>query len=451
MPPFESDSRRLGRKVVVLDDDPTGSQTVHDIDILTEASVESLAEALSSSKDLFYILTNSRALPPDQAEALNVEIAENLSKASLSTGRPFDLVSRSDSTLRGHYPLEIDALAKTLKDTLGWRFDGHILIPFFHEGGRFTVGDVHWVQEGDRLLPAAQTEYAKDPAFPYTASDLRQWVLEKTNKRYSLDQIVSLSLQDLRSQGPEWVARQLSRITGNPPVIVNCASYGDLQVFVRGLLQACLHGKRFLFRTAASFVKVRGAIDDRPLLTSREMIPAAAPEGGCVFVGSFVQKTSRQIEVLKQLPGTSSVELRVSRIFDPGTRSAEIQGAARILNEAVLAGKTGMVYTSRSRMNARTPQEAAVLGQAISSALVEVARRVHETPRFIVAKGGITASDIATQGLGIRRARVLGQILPGVPVWRPDAGSRFPNVPYVVFPGNVGEVDAMARTVERLH
>src|SRR5439155_8273931 len=92
-----------GVKVVVLDDDPTGTQNVHDVPVLTEWSVESLRRELGSDGHCFFILTNSRSLPPDQARVLNCLIARNLLGAA--SGKSFVVVSRSDSTLRGHFPL----------------------------------------------------------------------------------------------------------------------------------------------------------------------------------------------------------------------------------------------------------------------------------------------------------------------------------------------------------
>ena len=71
-------------------------------------------------------------------------------------------------------------------------------------------------------------------------------------------------------------------------------------------------------------------------------------------------------------------------------------------------------------------------------------------PAFLVAKGGITSSTVATHALGIRKALVLGQIQPGIPVWQADSSSKFPEIPYVVFPGNVGDRDTLRQVVEVL-
>jgi len=440
--------RRSDRRIVVLDDDPTGTQTVHDVNILTEWSVSQLSAALRGNDRLFYILTNSRSLPPAQSRAIQREIASHLAQAARASGCEFVLISRSDSTLRGHYPLEIDTLAETLQHETGVAFDGQVLIPFFPEGGRFTIQDVHWVQEGEKLVPAAQTEYARDPAFGYSASNLRDWVAEKTAGRFCADQVISISLDTLRHGGPPAVANILSQVRGFTPVIVNCASYSDVEVFVAGCLQAEAAGKRFLFRTAAAFVKVRGGITDQPLLTAAQLVSPGGPgQGGLVVVGSYIQKSSAQLDQLLALDGLRSVELNVAHVLNPATRAAEIATVAAALNQAIADGQVALVYTSREHVPGLTRHETLQIAQNISDALVGVVRAIHITPRFIVAKGGITSSDTATKGLGVRVARVLGQVAPGVAVWRLGAESRFPGTPYIIFPGNVGSAGTLAEVV----
>ena len=55
-------------------------------------------------------------------------------------------------------------------------------------------------------------------------------------------------------------------------------------------------------------------------------------------------------------------------------------------------------------------------------------------------------------GLGIRRAEVAGQLFPGmISVLRPiDAAAAAVGIPYVVFPGNVGDDQALAEVVALL-
>ncbi|MEZ4708821.1 MAG: four-carbon acid sugar kinase family protein [Caldilineaceae bacterium] len=434
-----------GRKLVVLDDDPTGTQTVYDIPVLTEWSVDVLAAELTNELPAFYILTNSRSLPLVDAQALNHEIGQNLLAAGQRAGRAFAVVSRSDSTLRGHYPGEVDALAAAL----GQDVDATLIIPFFLEGGRLTINDVHYVAEGDELVPAAETPFAKDAAFGYTASNLRDWVFEKTGGRVQPAQIYAVTLEQIRTGGPQAVAQQLTSLPKGSVCIINSVSLRDQEVFVAGLLAAEAAGKQFIFRTAASFVQARLGLATRPILTQPQLdMPKQG--GGLVVVGSYVPKTSSQLERLLAQGGAAAVEINVNALLDDATRDLVLQKAAQAITEGLAANQDVVVYTSRQLISAATAAESLAIGQRVSDGLVALVQGLTVQPRYLLAKGGITSSDVATKGLGVKRALVLGQILPGVPVWRIGAESRFPGMPYIVFPGNVGDEDAVANVVKAL-
>ena len=201
--------RDMKQKIVILDDDPTGVQTVNDVFVYTDWSVETFKRGLTEPKKLFFILTNSRGLTVPETRAVHTEIAHNLAQASRETGVEFILISRSDSTLRGHYPLETEVLRNVLEEELGCYFNGEILFPFFLEGGRFTMNNVHYVKDGDTLIPAGQTEFAKDKTFGYTNSNLRYYVEEKTKGEYKAEDVICITLQDLRGGEIDKIANQL--------------------------------------------------------------------------------------------------------------------------------------------------------------------------------------------------------------------------------------------------
>ena len=253
LPKIQYQIKATGRKIVVLDDDPTGTQTVHNIPVLTEWPVELLKVELKNDSPAFYLLTNSRALPPAEAQALNARIGRNLVQAAQQASRDFVVVSRSDSTLRGHFPGEVESLA----EALGQSFDGWItlVVPYFLEGGRYTINDIHYVAEGEWLTPAGQTEFARDKAFGYKSSNLREWVAEKMDGRVPAQAVASISIDDIRSGGPEQVTKKLIDLPKRSICVVNAVTYRDLEVFVHGLLAAEAQGRRFLYRTAASFVR----------------------------------------------------------------------------------------------------------------------------------------------------------------------------------------------------
>jgi uncharacterized protein YgbK (DUF1537 family) len=437
-----------GRKIVVLDDDPTGAQTVHGVPVITRWTPDVLAAAWDEAETTFYVLTNSRRYPLEQAAAMNREIARHLAHVARQHRVEPVVVSRSDSTLRGHYPGELAALQGTLEAELDIRYDGVAIIPFFLEGGRLTIGDVHWVQEGEDLTPAAQTEFARDPTFGYRHSDLRKWVIEKTKGRVAADSVVSVGLQDIREGGPEAVTRLLGRVEHGQVVVVNAASYRDLEVVVSGLMRAEDLGKRFLFRTAASFVKVRGGIPHRGLLTREELLPTEGETdaGGLTIVGSYVQRSTDQLNVALQLDHLTGLELKVARVLDATGGKAEIERVLNQTEKELGRGRDVILFTSRELIvpDGVSQLEAA---QQVSAALTAVLRRLTIRPAYLIGKGGITSSDLATDALGVRQAHVLGQILPGVPVWRLGAESKYPHLPYVVFPGNVGGPDALAQAI----
>ena len=436
-----------GRKVVALDDDPTGVQTVHDVAVLAQWAPAALAAELPGDAPLFFILTNSRGMPEDQARRLNQEIAGNLTQASRETGVPFVIASRSDSTLRGHFPAETDALAAALGGV-----DGVLICPAFFEGGRVTAGNVHLVRDGDRYIPAAETEFARDATFGYRATTLPGWVEEKSQGRIRAEDVATLSLEEIREGGPDQVAERLREVRNGQPVVVNALDYPDLWTVVLGLLQAEAEGKRFLYRTGASFVRARAGIATRPLLTREDLLGPFAPRParGLVIVGSHVRRTTEQLAQLLTRPGIRGIEVGVSELLrGEENRRREVLRASRQADEALTSGATPVVYTSR-RVERPEGMDDLDVARVVSDSLVTIVRGIEARPDFVVGKGGITSSDVGTRGLGAERAIVLGQVRPGVPVWRLSPESRFPGMPYVVFPGNVGGPDTLAEVVAEL-
>jgi len=462
-------------KLIVLDDDPTGTQTVQDVPVLTVWDVDTLRAELAQPGPCFYILTNSRSLTPDAARGLCREVARNLREAAgaaafqpPSVGQapcggskaavPFTIVSRSDSTLRGHYPLETDVLAEELGP-----FAATILIPYFEAGGRYTIGDVHYVAEGDVLMPAAETPFARDAAFGYQSSNLRDYVAEKTAGRVKTSEVASVTLDDLRRGGPAAVTKALLSLTANSVCIVNAAAPQDLEVFVAGLGEAEAQGRRYLFRTAAQFVAARLGLEPpalwQPLGTAAFQPPSDGRLesrhserrlGGLTVVGSYVPKTTAQVDALLANPELARVEVSVADILNSTRRAAEISRVVSRTNQSLAAGQDVVIFTSRQLITGHDAAGSLDIGAKVSDALVEAVRRLEVRPRYLIAKGGITSSDLATKGLGVKRARVLGQILPGVPVWELGLETNFPGLPYIVFPGNVGGPEALLDAVQKL-
>ena len=431
-----------GETVIVLDDDPTGTQTVHDVPVLTDWSVETLRAELAAAPPALYILTNSRSLPLEQAQAVNLEAGRNILTAAGDIGRRFVVVSRSDSTLRGHFPGELDAL----EQALGQPFDAWIVLPYFEAGGRYTIGDTHYVAQGEWLVPAGETEFATDAAFGYRSSNLREWVEEKTSGRVRAADVASVSLEDIRLGGPARVAERLLALAPRSVCVVNAASQRDLEVVVSGVLAAEAAGRRYLYRTAASFVPTRAGLAPRPLLSASELaLPQAG--GALIVVGSYVPTSTRQLQHLLAQPGITSIEISADRLIEAADRAAEIERVVAAADEALAAGQDVVVFTSRQVRTGADAQASLAIFNSVSTGLIAIVERLQVRPRYLLAKGGITSHDLAAKALGVKRAEVLGQIVPGVPVWRCGAESRFPDLVYIVFPGNVGAPESLAEIV----
>ncbi len=426
---------------IILDDDPTGTQTVHGVPVLTTWSKVSLVEELTKGTPLFFILTNSRSLPVDAAQELAFTIGKNIRWASKETGRDFRVISRGDSTLRGHYPQEVTTLEKGLGAL------GHlkIMAPAFFEGGRFTLDDIHYVLQGEKLIPAGDTVFAKDKAFGYSASHLKEWIIEKSQGTIVADSIHSFSLTEIRDKGPEGIAEKLKKIPRGSTCIVNAIQQTDLEAFVLGLLKSRVP---YIGRTAASFVAALGGITARPLLTGDSILN---PEGkGILFVvGSYVPKTTAQIDHLRTHTRAKTIEVDVEEVLKTKDRLPLLEKIGEELEARLRRDELVIIYTSRQLITGSNAENSLAKGNTISHFLTEIIASLHQLPRLLVAKGGITSSDIATKSLQVTKATVLGQVLPGVPVWKLGDESKFPDLNYIIFPGNVGEENALTTIAQQ--
>ena len=441
--------REDGHKIVVLDDDPTGVQTVHDVSVYTDWSYESIKKGFEEDNKLFYILTNSRGFTVEQTTRAHLEIGENVARVSEETGIDYVIVSRGDSTLRGHYPLETELLAQAEETYRGKPVDGEIICPYFKEGGRFTIDNVHYVKYGEQLVPAGETVFAGDRTFGYHSSDLREYVEEKTGGRYKAEDVAYVSVEELRGADYAGITEKLMGLHGFGKLVVNAVDACDLKVFCIALYNAMGQGKRFMFRTAAGFVKEFGAVSERPLLGRSEMIGSSCNTGGIIVVGSHTKKTTSQLEALKQVPGIEFIEFDSDLVLDEDRFREEVERVIRQEEELLGRGVTVAVYTKRKLLSLDndSPEAALVRSVKISDAVQSLVGRLKVAPAFVMAKGGITSSDVGTKALQVKKATVLGQIRPGIPVWKTGEESRFPGIPYIIFPGNVGEADTLKEAV----
>jgi uncharacterized protein YgbK (DUF1537 family) len=432
-------------KIIVLDDDPTGSQTVHSCLLLTRWDVDTLRLGLADDSPIFFVLTNTRAIAPAQAADVTREVCHNLKTALAESGvKDFLVVSRSDSTLRGHYPVETDVIASEIGP-----FDAHFLVPAFFEGGRITRDSVHYLMVNGVETPVHETEFARDSVFGYHHSYLPDYVEEKTQGAIPSKNVERFLLADIRAGSLE----RLLKLSDNQCCVVDGETQADLDKFAADILTAAAQGKRFLFRSAASILTSLANLGPQAIAPQDMSQYVRDRKPGAVIVGSHVKKTTVQLEQLLQEPATVGVEIDVAHLLDdsPSQRAKLLEQTLESVRDAHNSGKTPVVYTSRQELSFKDVETRLHFGEAVSALLMDIVRGLPADIGFLISKGGITSNDVLSKGIALTSARLLGQILPGCSIVRtPSNHPQFPNLPVVLFPGNVGDADALATTYRRL-
>jgi uncharacterized protein YgbK (DUF1537 family) len=415
--------------------------------LLTTWEVETLKTALMDEPPLFFVLTNTRGMSADNAATLTRQVCQNLKVAldelSHTTSITPILVSRSDSTLRGHYPVEPNVIAETLGP-----FDAHFLVPAFFEGGRITRNSTHYLVVDGVEIACHDTEFAKDSVFGYSTAYLPDYVQEKTKGMIMANQVERFLLQDVRGDCSE----RLQHLTDNVCCVVDGEQQPDLDHFCTQIQQvAATHGRKFLFRSGASLLTALAQLPPQPV-TAEDMadyVPKHRP--GAILVGSHVQKTTAQLKELLLLPSVEGIEVDVERI-QKGETAAMLSEITERVEQVHSSGRHPAIYTSRNELVFDSLEKRLDFGAHVSQFLMDVVRTsLPKTLGFLIAKGGITANDVLAKGLALHASRVVGQILPGCSVVLCGVTHpRHPEMPVVIFPGNVGDHHGLADVVQRL-
>ena len=432
-------------KIIVLDDDPTGSQTVHSCLLLTSWDVDTLRLGLADQSPIFFILTNTRALTPEQAESRTREVTHNLKEALAAEEiKDFLVVSRSDSTLRGHYPIETDVIAEELGP-----FDAHFLVPAFFEGGRFTRDSIHYLMVNGVETPVHQTEFAKDSVFAYRHSYLPDYVAEKTKNQIPSDQVERFLLSEIRSG----TLPRLMRLKNNQCVVVDGENQADFDQFASDLINAASQGKRFLFRSAASILTSLAALGSQPIAAEDMAKYTRNHKPGVVIMGSHVKKSTEQLEQLLKEPNVLGIEVDVSHLLEDSDEQRQdlLKRTLDQIHEVHQAGKTPVIYTSRQELTFDSVEVRLAFGIKVSDLLMDIVRGLPEDISFLISKGGITSNDVLSKGLNLTTARLLGQVLAGCSMVKTSSKHPlFPQLPVVLFPGNVGDANGLVTVYRRL-
>ncbi|GAA4232816.1 four-carbon acid sugar kinase family protein [Postechiella marina] len=431
---------------IIVDDDPTGNQTVYNVPLLTSWNLDVFITEFKNKTPVFFVLTNSRSLSAAKTLKIYKDIAQKIEKASKLTKQDFTLVSRSDSTLRGHFPLE----PNTLKEYANLNESITVFIPVMFEGGRVTVNNTHYVLDNQTLTPVSETPFAKDHSFAYSNSNLKSYIEEKTEGNVEASGVHSFSLNTIRTEKSAEIANQIIALPANTYCVFNSINYQDLDKVTHALLLAEKLGKKIVYRTSSSFVPSYIGLPPKSLLSASDLVKGHSKNGGLTIVGSYVKKSSEQLQsALTCFNKESIVEVDVNQIITDQNNSYK-NTLVHQINTNISAGKDVIVFTSRTLITGANTASTIQIASKISQALVYLVNTLSITPRYLIAKGGITSHDIATKGLGMKRSKVLGQLLPGIPVWEMGDETKFSHLPYVVFPGNVGNTDSLQTIIKKL-
>lgn len=294
-------------------------------------------------------------------------------------------------------------------------------------------------------MPVHETEFARDSVFGFSTAFLPDYVAEKTGGRIPADKVQRFSLDDVRGD----IAGRLRALTGNTCCVVDGERQTDLDHFARQVLDAAADGKRFLFRSAASLLTALAALPPQPVAAADMARLVRNGRAGAVLVGSHVDKSSRQLQRLLDDPTIAALHVDLDWLVrDEEGLFAEL---VQQMFEAHQGGQGIVLYTSRGERRFSTVAERLAFGEVVSRFLMRLVRNLPREIGFLISKGGITSNDTLSSGLALRTARVVGQIRAGCSVVMcPHEHPRFADLPVVIFPGNVGDDDALREVYEIL-
>ena len=433
-------------KIIIFDDDPTGSQTVYGCPLLFNWDIETLEQAFSKSSPLIFILANTRSLSPVLAVKRTREICSSIKKFFLRQGYSKDdyfYISRGDSTLRGHGVLEPAILAEELGP-----FDATFHIPAFLEGGRTTENGIHYLNG----IPVHTTDFGRDNIFGFSTSDLAEWIEEKSYGKIQAENILHVGIKQLdmafnNEENFESLLNFLSKLKNNIPVVVDAKLPHHLEILSRAI-KILSKEKRFLFRTAASFINSLSGLPPNPKDTS-DLVSLKSKNNdfeykpGLIMVGSHVKLATNQLENLLNDNSCEGLEIPVIKLANIFTLE---DCKEKILDmEEILLSKIGdildvkkipVLYTSREEMKFSSYSKRMNFGLELAYFMAIMVGKINNKLGYIISKGGITTQILLQKGLNFNQVDVKGQILPGLSIVKSDSDQN--NLPVVTFPGNLG-------------
>lgn len=410
-------------KTVILDDDPTGTQSACGVHVLLTPTVEGLRRVLESA-DSVYVLTNSRALTEEAAVALVAGVREMGLRVAADLGEDVQFVLRGDSTLRGHVFAETEVF-----------LDGDpaavmLFVPAFPDGGRVTVGGMHYVTLDGNRVPAHETEFAEDPVFPFAAGRLVDYVAEKSARR-----AVPADLALVRAGG---LVDLLVDAPNGSVVVPDAEDASDIRAIAAAVQGARERGRSVLVRSASPLAAALAGVESEGLL-SRPLLTEPSRAAILVACGSHTAGAGAQLDALDSMHAGRIVLSTEDALTDPPRIGDEADRARAALRGDGIA----VVTTERVRSSEHNTLDH---GERVMNALTSIVRASYEAADVVIAKGGITSAEVARVGLGAETAEVLGQVIAGVSAWRLTAADGR-SLLYIVVPGNVGSPDAIVEVI----
>jgi len=406
-------------KTLILDDDPTGTQSASGVTVMLRWNAESIAAELRDA-DAAYLLTNTRAVDERSAVTLVREIVADARRAEELIGEPIRFVLRGDSTLRGHVFAESEAAGGAAPI---------LFVPAYPEGGRTTVDGQHLVRVAGELIPAERTEFAGDPVFGYSHGRLDEYVREKSSR-------TPILLDSRVVRDPDALHAALRDASDGDvllPDVHDDADIAHLAAAVRDVWPQ----RDFVVRSGAPLAAAIAGVSSDGLLST----PLSRPDGPVLLVcGSHTGAAGRQLAEVARIHGEILEVDTEASLADPRAEGARVATLVR----AQLA-ESGLAVVSSERVR-RPEHDTLEHGEHVMRALMTVVAEVRRLTGTVVSKGGITGADVAREGIGADRAGVRGQVLAGVSVWdlRSADGD---DIVQVVVPGNVGEDDTLVKAL----
>ena len=438
-------------KVVVIDDDPTGSQTVNNCLLLLKWDYSTLVKGFKSESNLFFILANTRSLSENDATLRIQEICNNLKEVIAYEDvkkEEIIFVSRGDSTLRGHNFLE----PNTINNCLG-PFDATFHIPAFIEGKRFTVNGCHFVDK----IPVDQTIFAEDKIFGYKTSNIKNLLFQQSKSQINLDDIQNIKLSDfetLKVEEKNIIFQKLKNFKNNIHVILDIENYSQLNKFSL-VINKLSKQKRFLFRTAASFISSISDIKSNPkkdIFSSNfrrqnndnKFLP------GLVVVGSFVELSTLQLQQLLNISHCEPIELDVFEFFriisleNPEDKLNFLKKTLLLeIRSNFKKGKTPVLFTSRKLMSLECSEQFNFYN-SLALFIANLVADLKNEIGYLISKGGITTNVILSNGLEADYVYLEGQIITGISLVTYKLKND-EKLPIVTFPGNIGTADSLLK------